>query len=164
MPYRLDYPQIVGYRRDSIVTAAQLNTHLRDNTGYLHGDAGTVTFAATLNAPLLLDASTGPSRRVEQHPYANNRHIESGTWSIGSMLTGTTQNSTINYTTAYAVAPAITLGCRADGDNGTNSNATTIPLQAWLYTVNTTGFIVYVRNTSNGTITSYLMWLAEGQD
>ena len=40
-----------------IVTAAIMNQHVRDNLGYLHGDAGTISLAALVDATTLAVAT-----------------------------------------------------------------------------------------------------------
>jgi hypothetical protein len=142
-----------------VVTAAMMNAHVRDNLKYVHGDSGTIDLADALRFG---NAST---LRGHRHPYANDRHIESGTLSA-SLASGAVTNSSPTFTDAFASAPNVTVGFFNQTDpTGGNTSGNGNPAIAWISALSTTGLTIYIRNNSNSnpsTIVGY--WIAEGQD
>lgn len=86
-------------------------------------------------------------RRVHTHPYANHRHIESGTASVVASAT-----VTVTFTDAFAVAPVMTLGWTAGASGADKPYINTGPSTTGA-TIATTGSVAYT-----------LHWIAEGQD
>lgn len=120
--------------------ASDLNTHVRDNLTYIKGVLGGSDLQnVTVHANKLL---TQGGLRVERHPYANNRHVESGSTAM------TAGSLSVTFTDAYAVAPAVVA----------ISNASNLDL--FLSARSTTGCTI----TAAGASTQVICWIAEGQD
>jgi hypothetical protein len=120
--------------------AATLNTHLRDNLTYLKGVLGGSDLQnVAIHANRTLSQG---GMRVHRHPFANHRHIESGS---AAMTAG---SLSVTFADAYAVAPAVVA----------MSNA--INLDLFCSARTTTGCTI----TASGASTQTICWIAEGQD
>jgi hypothetical protein len=122
---------------NQLVTAAQLNAHVRDNEIFLK------------------------QAKVE-HPYAGAYHIEASVLGFASQTAGQTSLSGATFTTPFSSVPTLTLGVSVIGDTGSNTNATAAPAVAWIYSISATAFQAYVRNSSNGAVTPSIYWIAIG--
>ena len=81
-----------------IITAALLNTHLRDNLSHLY------------------------EQRVRSATGVTNLRIEHGSYVVGTLANGATDDRAINFSAAFSAAPTVVAWCmRADGvDAGTS--------------------------------------------
>jgi hypothetical protein len=142
-----------------IVTAAIGNAQWRDNLNYLYGSSGDVTLYGTAN--LILGgnyrAESG-AFRIHRHPYANERHLESGTVLIttGSSVAS---SASASFTNAFAATPVVMATAQWAGAGGASSN---VPVAA-VSSVSTTGCTVW-GGPGNGWTNQPVAWLAEGQD
>lgn len=114
------------------------------------------TAYGTLNA--VLTDQSGGAMRVHRHPYANPRHIESGSVSVTTTGTAPTSGSvSVSFTDAFSAAPVVV--CCADTSTGGTSyefasaNGTT-----------TTGATLVVFAPTAGPVTTKINWVAEGAD
>jgi len=80
-----------------VVTAAQMNAHVRDNLVYLKGGAG----AITIDSGVTVTGSVTASGAVTG---TNIRHHERG--SVG-VTAGSTSNDSVSFATAYGAAPVV---------------------------------------------------------
>ncbi len=120
--------------------ATDLNTHVRDNLTYLKGVLGGSDLQnVAVHANKLL---THGGMRVQRHPFANNRHIESASTAM------TAGSLSVTFTDAYSVAPAVIALSNTDA------------LSLLLSARNTTGCTI----TAAGASTQTICWIAEGQD
>lgn len=134
-----------------VLTAADMNTYVRDNAGYLHGDAGTVDLAA-----VSLRFGTGGIMRGHRHPYGADRHIENG------RLVAIANSTSVSFTDAFGAAPAVVISyedATADTSQNGGSGAPPNGIAAAL-SVGTTGFTAI---TGQGG-TRNLYWIADGAD
>ena len=163
------------YTIAEFLTKAILDVHIRDNFAWLHGDAGDFTVAGVYE--IFSDAyvgrvaagvpgggSSADKMAFQRHPYGNRRHLESGSVTATSLATMATTNASVTFTDAFSVAPNITTGVYSGGDTGTNTPTASISGGCWFTATSTTGFTIYMRNHSNGTLTLTFMWMAEGVD
>ncbi len=90
-----------------MVTAANMNTYLSDELTYLKAVLdGTDLQNVAVHANKTLSQG---GMRVHRHPYANNRHIESGSG------TGTgSQTYSVTFTDAYGTAPRVVATLTSD--------------------------------------------------
>lgn len=121
-----------------------MNAHIRDNENYLKGTAGAVLVQDALSFGVT------SQMRGHRHPYANERHVETGT---ASNVTGgsNTNSSALTFTSAFASAPVVV--CDMQFNTGTNVRAAA---------PSTTGFTMYFSNSTGGTLTVIGNWIAEG--
>lgn len=137
------------------VTAALLNTHVRDNTQHVYNAiSGVDTQNVAVHANKTL---TQGGLRAQRHPYANERHMESGTNNHGSLNAGTNSSGVaITFSNAYASAPSVVV----------SATGSTYPAEstAAASNVTTTGFTLTARNLASVSQTVVACWQAEGAD
>lgn len=119
---------------------------LVDDIKYLKGGDGTVDLGAAVVNAGVVTSSDGTSRmRVHRHPYASNRHIESGTVSFANV----SATPSASFTDAFSSAPVVT----CTGLSGATAYPTSI---------STTGVTFGASTWASTSGTSY--WMAEGAD
>jgi hypothetical protein len=140
------------------VTAALLNTHIRDNIDYLKG---IVTGSDLQNVAIHANKTlTQGGMRVQRHPYAYTRHMESGVASLsGSAPTGNCLSSSVTWTDAFAATPS------AVGSVATITGSDGGKVDVMCASASTTGMSLQAWNASGTTLTAAtLYWIAEGRD
>lgn len=108
--------------------------------------------------------SAGEIMAYHRHPYSNRRHIEAGNLTATSLATMSTTNASLTFTDAFASNVNVTTGVLSAGDTGANTPTASISGGCWISSLSTTGFTLYMRNMSNGTLTLVFCWMAEGID
>lgn len=108
---------------------------------------GTRVVAMTIDSAGVVRVTDGTPNllRVHRHPYANQRHVESGqqTYTLGA------ETRSVSFTDAFSSAPsAVMHGSQVNGDEGK------------INSVSTTGFSLI--NNSGGT--QVIGWITEGPD
>lgn len=121
------------------MTKAILDTHIRDNLNFLK------------------------QAKVE-HPYGDNRHIETGSVNAASLGSLATTNQTVTFASPFAAAPNVVTGVYSGADVGTNTPGGSVSGGCWITATSTTGFTIYMRNHSNVTLSLTFFWIAFGHD
>lgn len=138
-------------------------------SGDLRSGPGGVTALDTVSATRIAagvpgGGSVSDFMAYQRHPYGNRRHMESGQVVATSLASFGTTNASVTFTDAFAVVSAITTGVSSSGDTGANTPVASISGGCWRSATSTTGFTLYMRNHSNGTLTLVFEWMAEGTD
>lgn len=121
-----------------LITASIWNTDVVNNLAYLHGDAGTVTLAATLD----FGQTTG--RLGMRTAYSSDHFLESGSASCPVGATAVT------FAHAFSSAPNVVIAVV----DGTSSRSAAVTVTG----ISTTGFTI---ENGNGSTVS-VCWLADG--
>jgi len=94
--------------------------------------------------------------RVHRHPYANERHIESGTVAVTTSGVNGSGTASVSFTDAFASDPVVV----AVNDRSGTPNAF-----AYISGLSTSSVTVGLQNTNGvGPTTGAVAWIAEGQD
>lgn len=172
----MSWPSDLAESSDGTFIDAVLWNKLVDALLFLHGDAGAIELLAALGVGRTVDTgytltvagqvgadafiaykdTAGSVMRTHRHPYANDRHIESGTVLIttGTNVAG---SASASFTDAFASAPVVMATAQFAG------SAPAGGVSAFVASVSTTGVTVWGAPGSGWT-SQPVAWLAEGAD
>lgn len=145
----------------------QQNADIRSALNFIDGTNGTVTVADNSGSDrvdVTVDVASSPTfsgtmtanevvyngMRAHRHPYANDRHVESGTATTSSGSVGVT------FTSAFSAAPHVAVGIVGSGGSVSNFAAQ--------QSAATTGVTLLAINPASGNLSGSfnIHWIAEG--
>jgi hypothetical protein len=133
------------------VTAALLNTHIRDILTYIKGVlTGSNLQDVTINAAKSLLHGT---QHVLRSASTTKQHVEAGSESFAMADLASTTRS-VTFAKAFGSAPLVVLGTKD----------ATKPLTVWTSGESTTGFTLNVSTSGYGAYTGVIPWIALGAD
>lgn len=135
------------------------NTVAGKTFGFYLADDGVArfTFDGVLDNIITVDSSgvvkTGAAlMRVHRHPFANDRHVESGKAAYTTNGSGVATGS-VTFTDAFTAAPVVCLTAEQTGAN---------EVRAFITAISTTGFSWQTAGAS--AVSGNIHWAAEGPD